>query len=311
MTVKVGPLKLPNPVMPAAGTYGLGVEYGSYGDFNVLGSMTTKSLSLESWDGNKGTNIVPSFCGAMLNSVGLTNPGVRGWLASHYPSLHERSARIVVSIWGTSDEEIFEAVSLLASKPGIVAVELNLSCPNHHDPRLLVSHDPVEVGKYVSSAAEALEASSISVWAKLAPTVPDLLPVAEAAVGSGADGITLVNTIPAMTVDLDRSVATLSGVYGGLSGPLLRPIALRAIHQVHSSLPEIPIIGVGGVASGIDALELIAVGASAIQVGTASFRDPRAPYRILDEIKEWCSLRRTSPSELVGSIRGNAFLHEA
>lgn len=310
MSVKLGATRLPNPVMPAAGTYGLGVESAAYGDLSSLGCFTTKSLSVEAWDGNAGRNLIPSVGGGMLNSVGLKNPGVQRWLDEHYVDLHRSGCRVVVSLWGRTEADIFDAASLLAQCESVIAVELNLSCPNHSDPRFLVAHDPVETSRYVAAATEALETSHIAVWAKLSPTTPDLVSIAEAATANGADAVTLVNTLSGMAVDIETMSGPLSGFYGGLSGPPLHPVALRAINQVHSALPEVPIIGVGGVGSGVDALSLMAVGASAVQVGSASFRDPRAPFKVLDEVTKWCASHGVCPPEVTGAIRGNAFSQE-
>lgn len=307
LATKVGSLNLINPVMPAAGTYGVGTEFSQFGNMADLACFTTKSLSLKPWTGHQGSNVVPDASGGMLNAVGLRNPGIATWLTDHYPSLVQRGCRIVVSIWGHDEQEVFQSASLLAECRAVVAVELNLSCPNHRDPRFVVSNDPVATGDYVAAASEALVSSSAQVWAKLSPTTSDLVSVAEAAASRGADAVTLVNTLSAMAIDLEGRRPMLSNTYGGLSGPPLHPIALRAIHQVHSALPELPIVGVGGVSSGRDALELIAVGASAIQVGTASFQDPRAPYKVLRQIEEWCRQQGTSPRELVGCVKGNAF----
>jgi dihydroorotate dehydrogenase (NAD+) catalytic subunit len=307
MSTKVGSLRLPNPVMPAAGTYGVGTEFAGFGNLALLGAFTTKSLSLEPWAGNVGQNVIPGPGGSILNSVGLRNPGMQAWIREIYPQLSAVGCRIVVSIWGHNEDEVFDCASLLAGCSDVVAVELNLSCPNHRDPRFLVSNSALAVASYVSAATEALGSSSAQVWAKLSPTTSDLVSVSEAASSRGADAVTLVNTLSAMAIDLESRRSTLSRTYGGLSGPPLHPIALRAVHQVHSSLPELPVIGVGGISSAREALGMMAVGASAVQIGTASFADPRAPYRILEDMERWCIDTATTPSELMGVVQGNAF----
>ena len=238
----------------------------------------------------------------MLNSVGLKNPGVRAWRQSHYPALARRGVRTVVSIWGRDENELFDAAAVVAACKELAAIEVNLSCPNHDDPRLMVSHDPEQVRKYISVVAAATS-GSVPVWAKLAPTTPDIVACAGAAQEAGASAVTLVNTLSAMSVDLDRRSVTLSGVLGGMSGPPLHEVALRAIYQVRSAFPRLPIVGVGGVVNARTALELMAVGASAVQVGTACFVDPRAPYKIIRGIDEWCAHRRTTLAEVIGSIR--------
>jgi dihydroorotate dehydrogenase (NAD+) catalytic subunit len=301
----VGTVPLDNPVMNAAGTYGFSCEYGAYGPLSALGAFVTKSLSLNPKHGNSGQNLIPARGGMMLNSVGLKNPGVNAWLKDGYPELINAGAKVVVSLWGESENDLYEASAIVSGYEGIVAIEVNLSCPNVAEPRLLVSHNPGFVDSYVSAVVEGTSGSSAVVWAKLAPSSPDIVASAQAAEAAGAQGVTLVNTLSAMSVDLDRRVITLSGGYGGLSGPALHPIALRAVYQVHSALPRLPVVGVGGICNARMALELIGVGASAVQVGTASFRDPRAPHRILAQVTRWLEKRSMAVSDLAGSIRAD------
>lgn len=303
LSTVVGDLELPNPVMTAAGTYGLGGEFDAYGNLAELGAFVTKSLSYDAWRGNSGRNISAAEGGAMLNSVGLSNCGVSSWVTDHYPALTRLGARIVVSIWGRNEGELFDSACLLAACENICAIEVNLSCPNVEDAHLMVSHDPGQVGLYVAAVTEAVRAVPIVVWAKLAPSTPDIVACAQAAERNGASAVTLINTMSAMEVDLQSYTATLSGVFGGLSGPPLHPIALRAIYQVHSALPKLPIVGVGGVCNARTALELMAVGASAVQIGTASFADPRAPYKILGELRRWFGREGVTPSDVVGRVR--------
>lgn len=307
MSVKVATAVLDNPMMPAAGTYGLGMEAAPFGSLERLGCFVTKSVSAAPWKGNSGGNLAPWSGGNMLNSVGLKNPGIVDWLESYYPGLEQAGVKVVVSLWGNCAEDIFEAASHLVGRAAVIAVEVNLSCPNHRDPRFLVSHDSSESGRYVEAAVDALGNAPIDVWAKLAPTTPDLVAVAERVAASGAGAVTLVNTMSGMVVNLEERRAVLSGTYGGLSGPSLHPIALRAVHQVHSVVPELSILGVGGVVDAESALGMIAVGASAVQVGTASFADPRATGKILRGMQQWCSEHGTTPAEVRGTIRGNAF----
>ncbi len=298
----VGRLKLNRLVMPAAGTYGLSNELASYGDYPRLGAFVTKSLSPNAWAGNSGGNLAPVRGGGMLNSVGLKNPGTSEWVRSHAPQLEGCGTPVVVSIWGLSKLEVGQAASDLADCPTVSAVEVNLSCPNVEDPRLVVSHDPRRVRGYIAETVAGLGVNAIPVFAKLAPSTPDLIGCARAAQEAGAEGVTLVNTMSGMAVDLTTLAPTLSGVFGGLSGRPLHPVALRAIFQVRSAIPELPIIGVGGVADAQSALELIAVGASAVQVGTACFNDPRAPYRIADDVDAWLRRRGVAAEDLSGAI---------
>lgn len=301
----LGPVSLPNPVMTAAGTYGLGLDFAAYGSLATLGAFVTKSLSLHSRKGNTGRNLIPTSSGAMLNSVGLRNPGLECWIDDIYPALAEQGVRIVVSLWGETKADFRKLAGLVAELESVQAVELNLSCPNVKGPDKLVSHDPALVGDYVRTVVDELTGSHVAVWAKLAPSSPDLVQSAQAADSYGASAVTLINTLPGMEVDLASKSLPLSGGYGGLSGAPLHPIAMRAVFQVHQALPRLPIIGVGGVVDVSSAVKLMAVGASAVQIGTASFRDPRAPFKILRALERWFQRRSLEPQALTGCIRAD------
>jgi dihydroorotate dehydrogenase (NAD+) catalytic subunit len=252
--------------------------------------------------GNEGTNVISVLGGGMLNSVGLKNPGTSVWVREHAPLLAECGTPVIVSVWGLTQQAVAAAAADVASCPQVSAIELNLSCPNIEDPRLVISHDPRRVRGYVSEVVAAVGSDRVPVVAKLAPSTPDLVGCARAAQDAGAEAVTLVNTLSGMGIDIDSRLPSLSGVFGGLSGLPLHPIALRAIFEVHSALPNLPIIGVGGVHDARSALELIAVGASAVQVGTACFADPRAPYKIAAGVNEWLKFNHLTPGELCGSV---------
>ncbi|MEJ6512544.1 MAG: dihydroorotate dehydrogenase [Actinomycetota bacterium] len=301
LTTTVGSVTLANPVMTASGTAGHGDELGAYVDLSTLGAVVVKSLSPEPWAGNAAPRVHETPAG-MINSVGLQGPGVRKWLEDELPAVIATGATVVASIWGTTIEDYAKAAELLRDAPiEVVAVEVNVSCPNLHDRNRMFAHAP-------ETTAEAIQAASVCgrpMWAKLSPNVSDLASIAKAAHSAGADAVTLVNTVLGMAIDTETRTYRLGGGGGGLSGPAIHPVAVRAVHDVHAAYPEIPIIGVGGVARGVDAIELMMAGASAIQVGTASFADPRSVARVLKEIEAWCAERSIgSVRELIGVVHG-------
>lgn len=307
-TAQLGALRLPNPVIAASGTYGHGDEVARLGDPSALGAVTVKSLSLEPWAGNPP----PRLCGApagMLNSVGLQNPGVAAWGRDDLPGLLALGARVIVSIWGRTAEEFAAAASAVravlsgseAATGGVVALEVNISCPNLEDRGRIFAHHPDSTASAVGSAVDRV--GSLPVFAKLSPNAADLIEVARAALSTGAVGLTLVNTLLGLSVDAELRRLRLGAGGGGLSGPALKPVALRAVHDVATALPGTPIIGTGGVSSGLDAVEMLLAGASAVGVGTATFRHPRAPERVAEELARWCARHGVArSSDLVGAL---------
>ena len=299
LTTSVGSLSLRNPVMTASGTAGHGDELGAYVDLSTLGAVVVKSLSAEPWAGNPPPRVHETPAG-MINSVGLQGPGVRAWLEDELPAVIATGATVVASIWGSTIEDYADAAAMLRDAPAeVVAVEVNVSCPNHHDRNRMFAHAP-------HTTAEAIVASAVCgrpMWAKLSPNVSDLASIAIAAHEAGAEAVTLVNTVLGMSIDPETRTYRLGNGGGGLSGSAIHPVAVRAVHDVHAAHPQIPIIGVGGVARGVDAIELLMAGASAVQVGTASFADPRSVARVLDEMHEWCSEHGVSSiRELIGVV---------
>jgi dihydroorotate dehydrogenase (NAD+) catalytic subunit len=263
-----------------------------------LGAVVVKSLSAGPWEGNPAPRVHETAAG-MLNSVGLQGPGVEAWLERDLPKLEAAGARVVASIWGTSVEGYGKAAAMLAGAPAsVVAVEVNLSCPNVEARRSVFAHS-------AAATAEAMEAAAACGrprWAKLSPNVTDLTEIAAAALGAGAEALTLVNTVMGMAIDPVTRRPRLGGGGGGLSGPAMHPVAVRAVYECRNAFPDAPIVGVGGVASGVDAAELLVAGASAVQVGTATFADPRAPTRVLAELEHWCRRQNvTSIAELIGA----------
>jgi len=294
---------LPTPVMTASGTAGHGAELSAYMDLSRLGAVVVKSLKAEPWPGNAPLRVheVP---GGMINSVGLQGPGVEAWLADDLPSLLATGARVVASIWGNTVEEYEKAAIALSGTPrDVVAVEVNLSCPNLEGGKHLFAQSPIDTMDAIGAVSAALDRP---VWAKLTAHVTNVVAIASAAQQPGAQAVTVTNTMLGMAIEVDsrRYALGAGGGGGGLSGPAIHPIAVRAVHDVHRALPDVPIVGVGGVTTGEDAAELLVTGASAVQVGTATFNDPRAPVRVLEGLERW--LRQQGErrvSDVIGSVR--------
>ena len=275
--------------MTASGTAGHGAELAAYVDLAALGAVVVKSLSPDPWGGNPAPRVHPVAAG-MLNSVGLQNPGVAAWRDDELPALAATGARVVVSIWGHTAADYGRAAKAIAAarSAAVVAVEANVSCPNVEDRRRMFAHSAAATAAAVSEAAEALAGSGLPLWAKLSPNVTDITEIAGAALTAGADGLTLVNTLMGLALDPATGRPRLGAGGGGLSGPALHPVAVRAVFDCRAAFPGAVIVGVGGIATGEDAAELLAAGADAVQVGTATFGDPRAPARVLAELGRWC-----------------------
>jgi dihydroorotate dehydrogenase (NAD+) catalytic subunit len=303
MAVSVGSVRLPNPIMTASGTAGHGAELAAYADLAALGAVVVKSLHAEPWPGNPPLRVHETAAG-MINSVGLQGPGVEAWLADDLPALVATGARVVASIWGRTVDEYRRAADRLAAAPdSVVAVEVNLSCPNTEAGRDLFAHSADDTRAAIAATAGCGRPR----WAKLSPNVGHLGEIAAAAHGAGAEAVTLVNTVMGLAIDPEtRRFRLGSGARGGgLSGPAIHPVAVRAVFEVHQVLPDLPIVGVGGVASGADAAELLLAGASAVQVGTATFADPRAPHRVLRELQGWAVRQGVARmDDVIGDVDG-------
>jgi dihydroorotate dehydrogenase (NAD+) catalytic subunit len=259
-----------------------------------------KSLSADPWAGNPAPRVHETAAG-MINSVGLAGPGVTAWLHDELPALRAEGARVVASIWGRSVEQYEAAAAMLTGVEGVLALEVNLSCPNLGGSHAMFAHDPVATAEVI----EATGVAGLPRWAKLSPNTDRLVEVAAAASVAGAEAVTLCNTVMGMVLDLDERRPLLGGGGGGLSGPAIHPVAVRAVYDCRSALPDLPIVGVGGVGSGRDAIELMMAGAQAVQVGTASFADPRSVRRIVDEMDGWCRSHGVAAvHELVGAAHG-------
>jgi dihydroorotate dehydrogenase (NAD+) catalytic subunit len=294
-------LTLANPIMTASGTSGHGAELAPYLDLGSLGAVVVKSLSAEPYPGNPAPRLHGTTAG-MLNSVGLQGPGVESWLERDLPPLLSTGAKVVASIWGQRVDDFAKAASMLAqAPPQVVAIEVNVSCPNLEDRSRMFAHSP-------SATAEAVSASAAGGrprWAKLSPNVADLCEISGAALDAGAESLTLINTLLGMAIDPETRLPRLGAGGGGLSGAAIHPIAVRAVHDCRAAFPAASIVGVGGVARGTDAIELMLAGADAVQVGTATFADPRSPVQVLAEVDRWCRAHRvTRITELIGAAHG-------
>jgi len=288
--VQVGSVRLGAPVMTASGTVGYGTEFAEYLDFGALGAVVTKSLAPYEWPGNPAPRLHPTAAG-MMNAVGLQGPGVRYWLDHVVDDLAATGATIVASIWGRSVDDYAAAAALLADAPAsVVAVEVNLSCPNLEGRGSIFAHDVALSAEVVAATA----ACGRPRWAKLSANTDRIVEVADAVVDAGAEAVTCINTLLGLAYDPDTLAPALGAGGGGLSGRAIHPVAVRAVHDVHEALPDVPIVGVGGVASGWDAIEFLLAGACAVQVGTASFADPSAAQRVQAEMIAWAERRGVS-----------------
>ncbi len=300
MSVQIGSVSLPAPLMTAAGTAGYGSELSAFMDLSAVGAVVVKSLSADEWAGNPAPRVHETPAG-MLNSVGLQGPGVAAWRKHELPELIETGARVVVSIWGRSVQDYARAAKALQDCPKqVVAVEVNLSCPNLDGGTHLFAHDPVATAQVLHAVSEI----GLPLWAKLSPNTDRLVEVAAAAQEAGAEAVTLINTVLGMIIDTESRRPILGGGGGGLSGPAIRPVAVRAIHDVHMALPDLPIVGVGGCATAEDAVELMLAGASAVQIGTANFVQPSSVEQVQDDLRHWCfSHGVPRVSELTGGVK--------
>jgi dihydroorotate dehydrogenase (NAD+) catalytic subunit len=301
LRVQLGPMELVNPVVAASGTFGHGDEVARLCDPRGLGAVTVKSLAAYPWPGNPPPRLCTTPSG-MLNSVGLEGPGVEHWVAHELPALRALGARVIASVWGRSvDDFALAAKQLAPALTDVLAVEVNVSCPNLEDGARMFAHSTEATRAAVRAVVD--EVDGVPVFAKLSPNTFEIVDVATAAIDAGAAGLTLVNTVLGLAIDADARVPALGGGGGGLSGPAIKPVALRAVADVHRAHPGVPIIGTGGVARGLDAVEMLLAGASAVGVGTITFREPRAMLRIVRELTAWCAARGVARvAELSGGM---------
>ncbi|HUI49059.1 MAG TPA: dihydroorotate dehydrogenase [Acidimicrobiia bacterium] len=303
LSVELGPLHLPNPIVAASGTFGHGAEVAALCDPRGIGAVTTKSVAVFASEGNPPLRVTEAPGGGMVNSVGLPGPGVDAWIARDLPALEARGARVIASIWGRSVADYESAArALKAVAPRVVAVEVNLSCPNVEARAHVFAHAPESTRAATRAVVDALGGSA-PVFAKLSPNVTDIVDIAGAALDGGATGLTLVNTVMGLVIDASTRAPRLGAGGGGLSGPPIKPIALRAVWDVSRAFPDVPIIGTGGVSGGEDAVEMLLAGAAAVGVGTASFADPRATLRVVEGLRDWCARHEVSRvRDLIGAL---------
>ena len=283
MRTAVASVTLPNPVLTASGCAAAGRELDQFFDVSALGAVVTKSIMVQPRSGRPTPRMAETPSG-MLNSIGLQGPGIDAFVAHDLAWLAERGARVVVSIAGGHTDEYVELTERLAAHPAVAMIEVNISCPNVESRGQVFACDPAASARVIS-AVHRTAAGGIPILAKLSPDVTDITAIARACADAGADGLSLINTLLGMVIDTDTMAPALGGITGGLSGPAIRPVALRCVWQVHRALPHLPIVGMGGIRSGLDALQFILAGASAVSVGTAVFGDPAAPMRVLGELE--------------------------
>ena len=299
LETSVGSVALRSPVMTAAGTAGYGDELSGYGDLMALGAVVVKSLATFQWDGNPAPRVA-SIGNDMINAVGLSGPGIAAWRETYLPDLLATGATVVGSIWGRNIAEFADAAAAIKGA-NIAALEVNASCPNLEDRSSIFAHS----ASATSEIVRATKVAGVPLWVKLSPNTPDLVAVAGAAIEAGADALVLVNTVVGLAIDIEKRSATLGNGGGGVSGPGILPIALRAVFECHSAYPQTAIVGVGGISSGEDAVAMMMAGASAVEVGTATFANARAPWMIQKQLEKWLKKQGISNvSEIIGAAHG-------
>ncbi len=297
LAVNLGGLTMKNPVTTASGTFAAGMEYSDFVDVSALGAVTTKGVSLNGWEGNASPRIaeVPS---GMLNSIGLQNPGVAHLKSEELPWLREQGATTIVNVSGHSFDEYVQVIEALEDAP-VDAYEVNISCPNVDAGGMTLGTHVPSVEKVVSLCREA---TSRPLIVKLTPNVTDITEIARAAEASGADAISLINTLLGMAIDVKRRRPVLARVVGGFSGPAVKPVALRMVWQCSKAV-SVPILGMGGVTTGTDAVEFMLAGATAVAVGTANFMNPQATVDVIDDIIDYCEEQGVNDvNDLIGAL---------
>jgi dihydroorotate dehydrogenase (NAD+) catalytic subunit len=296
LRVQVGSLTLQNPIIAASGTFGYGVEFAHLVDLNRLGGLVVKGLSIQPKTGNPA----PRMCetaGGMINSIGLQNVGVRAFIAEKLPQLRQFKVPVVANVFGQTTSEYVEVIRMLEDAEGLAAYELNISCPNVEHGGAEYSTDPSLTAEVVGAARKA---ATRPLWVKLSPSIGIIRLTAKASEDCGADALVIANTYPALCIDAHNRRSRLGSTSGGLSGPAVKPITVRLVHELNR-VTQLPIIGLGGIESPTDVAEYILAGASAVEVGTAHFVDPRASQRLVEGLEKWC--RDENLSE-ISNLRG-------
>ncbi len=298
LEVTIAGLKFKNPVMTASGTFGYGAEFAPYTDLEKLGAIVVKGLSLYPRQGNPGPRIVETPCG-MLNAIGLQNVGVDEFIEKKLPLLKGLNTHVIANIFGETIDDYMEVARRLNAVKGVSALEINISCPNVKKGGIVFGTDPSEAFRVVSAIRKS---TSLPLITKLSPNVTDIKVMVKAAEDAGTDAISLINTLTGMVIDVERRRPVLATATGGLSGPAIRPVAVRMVWQA-AQAAKVPLIGMGGIMNARDALEFIIAGAAAVQVGTASFIDPDAAAKVASGIEEYVQRHGVSVRELTGSLK--------
>lgn len=298
LNTKIGSLELKNPVMTASGTFGYGTEYADFMDINRLGAIIVKGTTLNPRQGNPYPRMAETPSG-MLNAVGLQNKGVDYFVDHIYPVVCKFQTNVIVNVSGSSIEDYAQCASIINTLDDIPAIELNISCPNVKQGGMAFGVKPESAAQVVSAVRKAYDKTLI---VKLSPNVTDITEIARAVEGAGADSVSLINTMLGMAIDAERRRPILSTVTGGMSGPAVKPVALRMVWQVAKAV-KIPVIGLGGICSATDAIEFLLAGASAIQIGTANFIDPAVSEKVVDGIEEYLVRHGfNSVQEIIGAL---------
>lgn len=296
--VNIAGLELRNPVMTASGTFGYGVEFSRFLNLERLGAVVVKGLSLQPREGNPGPRIIETPCG-MLNAIGLQNVGVEAFIKEKLPLIGKYDVPVVANIFGETTEEYMGVAERLAEAGGVAAVEVNISCPNVKKGGMTFGTDPAAAAEVVEAVKRA--SGKMPVITKLSPNVTDITAMVRAAEDAGTDAVSLINTIPGMVVDVNSRRPVLARGVGGLSGPAIRPIAVRMVWEA-ARAAKVPVIGIGGITSAEDALQFMIAGASAVQVGTSSFVDPGSAEKVAVGIEKYLEENSTTAAELTGSL---------
>ena len=300
LSVDLAGVTLANPITTASGCFASGAEIDRFFDIGELGAIVAKSITVERREGLAPPRMHETPSG-MLNAIGLQNPGADAWIDNDLQWLQGKNVPVIVSIAGKSVEEFRTVAEKLVGKGGVAAIEVNLSCPNAEHRGLVFACQP---GPSEAVIKAVKEVADVPIFGKLTPDVTDIAEIARAVVDAGADGLSLINTTLGMAVDPETGRPRIRNTFGGMSGPAIRPMAVRAIHQVHQARPEVPIIGMGGVRTVEDVVEFVRVGASAVAIGTANFADPLVTKRLVEGLREWLAVRDIPTiAELRGTVQ--------
>lgn len=298
MAVNIAGVEFKNPVTVASGTFGSGMEYAEYVDLNKLGAVTTKGVANVPWAGNPTPRIAETY-GGMINAIGLQNPGLETFLERDIPFLKQYDTKIIVNVCGRTEEDYVDAVEKLADAP-VDLLEINISCPNVKEGGIAFGQNPAMAERITSAVKKAAKQPVIM---KLSPNVTDITEMARAVEAGGADAVSLINTLTGMKIDINRRTFAVANRTGGLSGPAIKPVAVRMVYQVANAV-KLPVIGMGGITNAEDALEFIMAGATAVAVGTANFSDPITTIRVVEGIRDYMEKYNISDiNELIGCVR--------